>query len=112
MEKYSAILIDDEEPGRRNLAALLEKYCPEINVVGEASSAMQAKERIQELHPDILFLDINMPELNGFDLLETIDRKKFAVVFSVKKPETNFVLRFVGNNTEFSFGSYHFINDV
>ena len=81
MEKYTAIIVDDEEPGRRNLAALLEKYCPEIEVIAQAESAAEAREKILNLTPNILFLDINMPELNGFDLLESLTKKDFAVVF-------------------------------
>ncbi len=81
MDKYTAILIDDEEPGRRNLAALLQKYCPEIDIIAEAASAPEAKEKILSLTPNVLFLDINMPELNGFDLLESLSKKDFAVVF-------------------------------
>jgi two-component system, LytTR family, response regulator len=81
MDRYTAILIDDEEPGRRNLSFLLEKYCPEIEIIAEAENAAEAKERILTLGPNILFLDINMPELNGFDLLESLNQKEFAVVF-------------------------------
>lgn len=81
MNRYTAILIDDEEPGRRNLSALLEKYCPEIEVIAEAANAAEAKEKILSLGPNVLFLDINMPELNGFDLLESLNKKDFAVVF-------------------------------
>jgi two-component system, LytTR family, response regulator len=81
VNRYTAILIDDEEPGRRNLSALLEKYCPEIEVIAEAASAPEAKEKILSLGPNVLFLDINMPELNGFDLLESLNKKDFAVVF-------------------------------
>lgn len=81
MQRYTAILIDDEEPGRKNLRALLEKYCPEIDVIDEASNAAEAKEKILSLTPQVLFLDINMPELNGFDLLESISKKDFEVVF-------------------------------
>lgn len=81
MDRYTAILIDDEEPGRRNLSFLLEKYCPEIEIIAEAGNAAEAKERILTLGPNILFLDINMPELNGFDLLDSLNQKDFAVVF-------------------------------
>ncbi len=81
MQRYTAILIDDEEPGRKNLRSLIEKYCPEIDIIAEAGHAAEAKERILEMHPQVLFLDINMPELNGFDLLESLNKKDFAVVF-------------------------------
>ncbi len=81
MDRYTAILIDDEEPGRRNLQALLEKYCPEIEVIAEASNAAEAKEKILNGNPNVLFLDINMPELDGFDLLDSLTKKDFAIVF-------------------------------
>jgi len=81
MDRYTAILIDDEEPGRRNLSVLLGKYCPEITIIAEASNAAEAKEKILSLTPNVLFLDINMPELNGFDLLDSLTKKDFAVVF-------------------------------
>ena len=60
---------------------MLEKYCPEIEVIAEAANAAEAKEKILSLGPNVLFLDINMPELNGFDLLESLNKKDFAVVF-------------------------------
>jgi len=81
MHRYSALLVDDEAPGRANLRALLEKYCPEIEVVAEAENAAEAREKILELEPEILFLDINMPELSGFDLLDSLQKRVFEVIF-------------------------------
>ena len=66
-----AIIIDDERLARQELKNLLAAY-PEIEIVGEAANAAQAKEMIEKLSPDILFLDIQMPGKNGFELLEEI----------------------------------------
>ncbi len=81
MNKYTAIIVDDEEPGRKNLALLLEKYCPEIQVIGIAGNASEAKEKILTLNADVIFLNVQMPELDGFDLLNSIAKRDFAVVF-------------------------------
>lgn len=66
-----AIIIDDERLSRQELKNLLAVY-PEINIVGEAANAEQAKEAIEKLNPDVIFLDIQMPGKNGFELLEEI----------------------------------------
>jgi len=66
-----AILIDDERLARQELKSLLASY-PEIEVVGEASNAETAIESIKLLKPDVIFLDIQMPGKNGFQLLEEI----------------------------------------
>ncbi len=66
-----AIIIDDERLARQELKNLLMAY-PEIEVVGEAANAEKAKEAILLLKPDVLFLDIQMPGKNGFELLEEI----------------------------------------
>ncbi len=80
MKRYTAVIIDDEEPGRRNLSVMLDKYCPEIELVGEAENAVQGKQKLLDLEPDIVFLDVQMPEQDGFDLLEALPKKDFAVI--------------------------------
>ncbi len=81
MNKLRAIIVDDELHGRENLKNLLENYCPEIKVIATAESAVQAKILVLENEPDVVFLDINMPVLNGFDFLESLDRQNFMLVF-------------------------------
>jgi two-component system LytT family response regulator len=76
-----ALIVDDELSGRENLKTLIETYCPEIKVLGTASSAVEAKQMVTALSPDVVFLDINMPLLDGFDFLESVDSGKFMVVF-------------------------------
>lgn len=75
------LIVDDELSGRENLKNLIESYCTEIKVVGTASSAIKAKDMINRLSPDVVFLDINMPVLDGFDFLESVDSSKFMIVF-------------------------------
>lgn len=80
--KLRAIVVDDEELARKNLIMLLEEYCPEIEVIGEAERKDQAKAIIESSQPDVVFLDIRMPSnAEGFELLDEIEDKNFQVVF-------------------------------
>jgi two-component system LytT family response regulator len=81
MQKYTAVIIDDEEDSRSNTRSMLQNYCSEIEVVGEAASGPEGKLKIQELKPHVVFLDINMPGMNGFQMLEGIYNRDFCVVF-------------------------------
>lgn len=67
-----ALVIDDERLARKELISLLSQF-PKIEIVGEAVNADDAQEKIDALKPDILFLDIQMPGKNGFELLESLD---------------------------------------
>lgn len=66
-----ALIIDDERLARQELRNLLSAY-PEIQIAGEASNAIEAVECINKFKPDVIFLDIQMPGKNGFELLEEI----------------------------------------
>lgn len=80
--KLRAIIVDDEEFARKNLILLLEEFCPQIEVIGEASRKEQAKLIIESSKPDVVFLDIRMPSgSEGFELLDEIEEKDFLVVF-------------------------------
>lgn len=81
MQKFRVVLIDDEEASRSNTRNMLEKYCPEVEIVGEAESGVEGKIKIQEMHPQVVFLDINMPGMNGFEMLEGIYKRDFCVIF-------------------------------
>src|SRR5688572_6317756 len=80
MKIFKAIIVDDEINGRLNLASML-KNNREIKVIGEASNVIEAKELILSKKPDVVFLDILMPELNGFNLLDLFPDRNFAVIF-------------------------------
>lgn len=66
-----AIIVDDERLARTSLKSLLKKY-DDIEIIGEASNADEAISLIQEKDPEVVFLDIQMPEQTGFDLLERL----------------------------------------
>ncbi|MCX6280329.1 MAG: LytTR family DNA-binding domain-containing protein [Bacteroidetes bacterium] len=76
-----AIIVDDELHGRENLKKIIEIYCPEIEILGLAESVVKAKDLVSTTNPDVVFLDINMPVLDGFDFLADYDERKFLVVF-------------------------------
>ncbi|MEM9929195.1 MAG: LytTR family DNA-binding domain-containing protein, partial [Bacteroidota bacterium] len=76
------LLIDDESPAREALRHYLGKYCPAVRVVGEADSVDSALAAIRQQQPELLFLDIEMPFGNGFDLLERLPTEQnLEVVF-------------------------------
>ncbi|SFH23243.1 LytR/AlgR family response regulator transcription factor [Pedobacter insulae] len=77
----TAILVDDEPINNSNLNALLSKHCKEIKVIDTATSVDEARSQILALKPDVVFLDIEMPDKNGFDLLKSFQNPDFAVVF-------------------------------
>jgi two-component system LytT family response regulator len=81
MNRLTAIIIDDEHYARLNLHTLLKNYCPEIDVVGKTGSLLEAKKLIYDLKPEVVFLDISMPKLNGFEFLESLTEKDFKIVF-------------------------------
>ncbi len=68
----TAILIDDEGFAIANLTSLIGTYCQSLQVIGSASSVVEGVPKINKLKPDVIFLDINMPKENGFDLLNQI----------------------------------------
>lgn len=70
--KIKALLIDDERLARKELTTLLSAH-PEIEIVGEAANAEEGISMIDKLNPDLVFLDIQMPEKSGFDMLEEMD---------------------------------------
>ncbi|MCK9211798.1 MAG: LytTR family DNA-binding domain-containing protein [Ignavibacteriaceae bacterium] len=81
LTKLTAIIVDDELYGRENLKKIIETYCLEIEILGCADSVVKAKE-LETIHnPDVVFLDINMPILDGFDFLDEYDDRNFMVVF-------------------------------
>ncbi len=82
MDTLTALIVDDEVHARGNLQMMLGDYCPEIQVLDTAGSANEAKEKIRELKPQVVFLDIRMPSgSEGFQILEDVQEEQFMVVF-------------------------------
>lgn len=80
-KKLTSIIVDDELHGRENLKKILIDYCPEIEVVEVAESVLKAVELVKIHKPDVVFLDINMPVLDGFDFLAEFEDRSFLAVF-------------------------------
>lgn len=81
-KRLRALIVDDEEYARKNLMMMIDDFCPEIEIIGEASGKEQAKSIIAASKPDVVFLDIRMPSgAEGFELLEEVEEKNFLVVF-------------------------------
>jgi two-component system, LytTR family, response regulator len=76
------LLIDDEFKPRELLAIKINELCPDLSIVGKASSAQEGYTLCKELSPDLVFLDINMPQENGFDFLKKFDAIDFEVIFA------------------------------
>lgn len=80
-KKIRAIIVDDEINARENLKGALQSYCPEVAIVGEAENALGAITLIQNENPTLVFLDIEMPNGNGFKVLEFFKNPGFQVIF-------------------------------
>ncbi len=103
-----ALIIDDEENGIVSLGLLLKKVAPHIKIVSTTTSATRGVILINDFRPDIVFLDINMPNLTGFELLEKIEFKKFHLIFTtahqeyalkaIKKSAVDYLLKPVGKD--------------
>lgn len=76
------MIVDDEQSSIDLLQWLIGQYCPDITAVQTARSVQEAIPLIRSFHPDLLFLDIQMPHQSGFDLLTTIDNWNFEVIFT------------------------------
>jgi two-component system LytT family response regulator len=76
--KLRVLIVDDEEPARALLAELLGAH-PDVEIVGACRDGYEAVERAGALEPDLLLLDIQMPKLDGFEVLELIDRETDVV---------------------------------
>jgi two-component system, LytTR family, response regulator len=76
-----AVIVEDEEISRQTLKNYLKKYCSNVEVMAEAASVKEGIEVIEKIQPDVVFLDVEMPYGNAFDLLEQVQNRKFETVF-------------------------------
>ncbi len=77
-----AILVDDERHCRETLSIQLEKYCTEVQLLAQCNSAVQGLEAIAQYQPDVVFLDVEMPKMNGFEMLQQFSHIPFEVIFT------------------------------
>lgn len=75
------IIIDDEEDARQVLLMAIEKYCPDLQVLAVCQSAQEGLTSIKALQPELVFLDVQMPKMSGFDLLEQLEDITFDTIF-------------------------------
>ena len=80
-DKLKAIIIDDMELARISLRADLKDYCPNIEVIGEADGVLSSAKLLKSVNPDIIFLDIEMEDGDGFDLLDIIPNELNSIIF-------------------------------
>jgi two-component system LytT family response regulator len=76
-----SIIIDDEPNNVIVLANMLQEFCPQVTLLGEAGNAVKAVTLIKEVEPDLVFLDVEMPYGNGFDVLDRLLPVRFEVIF-------------------------------
>lgn len=77
-----AIIIEDEKKSRETLRGLLDRFCKNVVIIAEAEGYRAGLDMIKEYHPDVIFLDIQMPDGSGFRLLEEIDKVDFEIIFT------------------------------
>ena len=80
--KYTAVIVEDEVRSRQFLKSLVDEFCPEVDVTGMAASVEEAVGMINQLKPQLLFLDIEMHTGTGFDILQQISHREFQVIFT------------------------------
>ncbi len=78
----NAIIVEDEKHSRETLVGLLKLYCKNVNVIAEADGMMSGINAIKKHKPDVVFLDIQMPDGSGFRLLESLDEIDFGIIFT------------------------------
>jgi two-component system, LytTR family, response regulator len=81
MKKLRAILVDDEEGARDVLQNLLLRFCPNVELIAKCENVLQAVETIKQEQPDLVFLDIEMPNFAGYEIVNFFEEVTFDIVF-------------------------------
>lgn len=85
--KIKTIVVDDEFHCRENLNQIIDEFVPELDVIALAENAEMARELILKHNPELVFLDIKMPKENGFELLQSLNKSDFSVIFTTAHNE-------------------------
>ena len=78
----TALLIDDEKNSRESLRKKLENHCPQVKILEECSNGQEGLLALAQYQPDIVFLDIEMPHMNGFTMLQKLTKIEFELIFT------------------------------
>src|SRR6266853_703672 len=81
MQRFKTLIVDDESLSRRRLRRLLA-FEPDCEIVGECTNGLEAMQALAQHHPDILFLDVQMPEMDGFEVVRAIAETKPLIIFT------------------------------
>lgn len=81
MKKIKALIVDDEESARDVLENLLIRFCPEVELIGKCDNILSAVDTINELNPDLVFLDIEMPNYAGYEIVNFFENIQFEMIF-------------------------------
>lgn len=81
MQKINAVIVDDEMSARDVLENLLLRFCPEINVIAKCENVVKAVEVIREQKPQLVFLDVEMPNYSGFEIMQFFTEVDFEIIF-------------------------------
>ncbi len=81
METLKCIIIDDEQKDRENLRLLIDSYCPQVEIIGEAKDRSSILTVLSQLQPDLVFVDIQLGSISIFDVLKELDHINFRIVF-------------------------------
>jgi len=102
------LIVDDEFNARQVIKNILELYCPQVELVGEAENVDEGVQQIRKLNPDLLLLDIHMPDGTGFDVLSKSKGNKFGVIFitaheqcaiqAIKKSALDYIIKPINAN--------------
>ncbi len=76
-----AIIVDDEGSSRNSLRQKLANHCPQVNIIAECENGEEGIKSINQLKPDIIFLDVEMPRMNGFTMLQQLEEHQFEIIF-------------------------------
>jgi two-component system, LytTR family, response regulator len=82
MTKLTAIITDDERHSREAMLQKLQKHCPDVEVLAMCSTAQEGIEAIKKYRPDVMFLDIEMPVINGFEMLKMLHEESPQIIFT------------------------------
>ena len=99
--RIRTVIVEDERKSLLTLETLLERYCPEIVIIGSARSVEEGVLALRDLNPELVFLDISMPDGDAFDLLNSLPKISFEIIFITAY--NNFALK------AFEFSALHYL---